>query len=244
MIRICDDPEALSHAAAELFTAQARQAVTDRGRFSVALSGGDTPRRTYELLAQEPFRDLVPWQNTHIFWGDERCVPANDLRNNARMACQVLLDYVPVPSEQVHPMICNGSPQEPAVAYETLLRGFFADGRPRFDLILLGLGENGHTASLFPGTSVLEEQLRWVAEVPVAEELMCRLTLTAAVINQAARIVFLVSGHDKAAILRKVLEETPDSHTIPACLIKPAHGELLWLVDQDAASLLQPCKGK
>jgi len=238
MIRICDDLEALSRATAELFTAEARQAVKDRGRFSVALSGGDTPRRTYELLAQEPFRDLVPWQNTHIFWGDERCVPANDLRSNARMAHQALLDHVPVPQHQVHPMVCDRSPQEAAVAYEALLHGFFAAGSPRFDMILLGLGENGHTASLFPGTPVLEEPQRWVAEVYVAEEGLHRLTLTASAINQAALVVFLVSGYAKDPILRKVLEETQNPGGIPARMIKPADGKLLWLVDRDAASLL------
>ena len=239
MIRICDDQEALSHATAELFTAEARQAVNDRGRFSVALSGGDTPRRTYQLLAQEPFRDLVPWQNTHIFWGDERCVPANDLRSNARMTHQALLDHVPVPQHQVHPMICNGSPQEAAANYEALLRVFFATGPPRFDLLLLGLGENGHTASLFPRTSVLKEQQRWVGEVFVAEEGLHRLTLTAAAINQAARVVFLVSGSAKALILRKVLKDAQDPHSIPAQLIKPVDGGLLWLVDRDAARLLR-----
>ena len=218
MIRVCDDLEALSNAAAELFAAEARQAVKDRGRFAVALAGGDTPHRTYELLAQEPFRDLVPWQNTHIFWGDERCVPADDPRNNASMARQALLDHVPVPSEQVHPMVCDRSPRKAAVAYEALLRGFFADGRPRFDLILLGLGENGHTASLFPGTSVLDEQQHWVADVYLAEEGLHRLTLTAAAINQAALVVFLVSGCGKAPILRKVLEEVtePAQHSCPA----------------------------
>lgn len=240
MIRICDDLEALSHATAELFTAEARQAVTDHGRFSVALSGGDTPRRTYELLAQEPFRAQVPWQNTHIFWGDERCVPANDLRSNARMAHQALLDNVPIPQHQVHPMVCDRSPQVAAAEYEALLRDFFADGRPRFDLILLGLGENGHTASLFPGTSVLDEQQRWVADVYLAEEGLHRLTLTPAALNQAALVVFLVSGYVKASILRKVFEDTQDPSDIPARLIKPAHGELLWLVDRDAARLLQP----
>jgi 6-phosphogluconolactonase len=238
MIRIYADPESLSHAAAELFAAEARQAVTDRGRFTVALSGGETPRRTYELLAQETFRDLVPWQNTHIFWGDERCVPANDLRNNARMAQQALLDHVPLPQHQVYPMICNGSPQEAAAKYEALLRGYFATAPPCFDLILLGLGENGHTASLFPGTSVLDEQQRWVADLYVAEEGLHRLTLTTPVINQAARVVFLVSGSDKAHILRRAVAETQDSSDIPARIIKPTDGELLWLVDREAASLL------
>lgn len=242
MIRIYPDLEALSHAAAELFAAEARQAVQARGRFTVALAGGSTPRRAYQLLAREPFRELVPWQNTHIFWGDERCVPADDPRNNALMARQTLLDHDPVPQEQVHPMVCDRSPLEAAVEYEALLRGFFAAGRPRFDLVLLGLGENGHTASLFPGTSVLEEQQRWVAEVYLAEEDLYRLTLTAAAINQAALVVFLVSGHDKAHILRKVLKEAQHPRNIPARLINPVDGGLLWLVDRDAASLLRQRK--
>lgn len=239
MIRVYPDLEALSHAAAELFAAEAQQAVQERGKFVVALAGGNTPQRTYELLGKEPFREQIPWQNTHFFWGDERCVPANDLRNNARMAHQTLLDHVPVPSEQVHPMVCNGSPREAAAEYESLLGVFFDTGRPRFDLVLLGLGENGHTASLFPGTSALDEQKRWVTEVYVAEEGLQRLSLTAMAINQAALVVFLVSGYDKAPILRKVLEKTRDPGGIPAKMIKPVDGRLLWLVDRDAASLLQ-----
>jgi 6-phosphogluconolactonase len=242
MIRIYHDAEALSLAAAELFAAEARQAVQARGRFTIALAGGSTPRRTYELLAQDPFRKLVPWQKNHIFWGDERCVPADDPRSNALMAHQTLLDHVPIPLEQVHPMACDRSPQQAAVAYEALLRDFFPDGSPRFDLVVLGLGVNGHTASLFPGTSVLEEQQRWVAEVYVAEEGLHRLTLTAAAINQAAMVVFLVSGHGKAPILRKVLKEAQDPHSIPARLIKPVDGGLLWLVDRDAASQLRQRK--
>lgn len=240
MIRVCADPEALSLAAAELFAAEARQAVQARGRFVVALSGGSTPQRTYERLSQKPFRELVPWQNIHVFWGDERCISADDPRNNARMARQALLDHVPIPFEQVHPMVCNSSAPGATAAYEALLQDFFADGRSRFDLVLLGLGENGHTASLFPGTSALEERQRWVAEVYVAGESLHRLTLTAAAINHAALVVFLVSGIAKAPILRKVFTATDDPGSIPACLIKPANGELLWLVDRDAASLLPP----
>ncbi len=239
MIRICDDAEALSQAAAELFAAEARRAVQERGRFAVALAGGDTPQRTYELLAREPYRDQVPWQNTHVFWGDERCVPADDPRSNAGMARRALLDHVPVPPEQVHPMRCDRSPREAAVTYEALLRGFFTAGCPRFDLILLGLGENGHTASLFPGTSVLKEQQRWVAEVYLAEEGLHRLTLTAPAINQAARVVFLVAGSSKAHILRTVVEGDRDSPGIPARLINPLDGDLLWLADRAAAHLLQ-----
>lgn len=239
-ITVCRDLEALSHAAAELFAAEARQAVQTRGRFSVALAGGNTPRRTYELLGQEPLRTLVPWHHAHIFWGDERCVPVDDPRNNARMARLALFDHVPIPPDQIHPMVCDGSPREAAVKYEALLHRFFASGSSRFDLILLGLGENGHTASLFPGTAVLEQHRRWVGHVYVAEEGLHRLTLTAAAINQAALVVFLVSGEGKGPILQKVLaEEARNPPSLPALLIKPAGGRLLWLVDGDAARQLQ-----
>src|SRR5512138_1644851 len=186
MIRVCADHEELSLAAAELFASAASQAVQARGRFIVALSGGSTPQRTYEMLSRKPFRELVPWQNTHVFWGDERCVPANDPRNNSRMARQTLLDHVPIPLDQVHPMVCSSSTSEAAAVYEALLRDFFAADRARFDLVLLGLGENGHTASLFPGAAALEEQQRWVAEVSMAEGDLHRLTLTLVAINQAA----------------------------------------------------------
>lgn len=242
MIRICHDLEALSLAAAELFAAEARLAVQARGKFMVALAGGSTPSRAYELLARAPFHEQVPWQQTHIFWGDERCVPADDPRSNARMAHQALLDHVPIPATQVYPMICTPSPQAAAAAYEALLRDKFTKDNLRFDLILLGLGENGHTASLFPGTAVLDEQQHWVGEVFVAEEGVHRLTLTAAAINQAALVVFLVSGADKAPILRKVVQEAQNPRSIPAQLIKPVDGGLFWLVDRQAARLLRQRK--
>lgn len=237
MIRVCADPEALSRAAAEVFVAEAQKAVHAQGRFAVALAGGGTPRRTYEILGEEPFRRLVPWEKVHVFWGDERCVPADDPRNNALMARRALLDHVPIPPAQIHPMLCVSSPREAAAQYEALLRAFFA-GPPRFDLVLLGLGENGHTASLFPGTAVLQEQRRWVAEVHVTEEGPDRLTLTAATINHAAQVVFLVSGYKKAAVLRDVLEGTQEPSVLPARLIAPKDGGLLWLVDGEAAGLL------
>ncbi|GLI39955.1 6-phosphogluconolactonase [Geobacter hydrogenophilus] len=238
MIRVYLDREALSLAAAELFATAAQSAVLDMGRFAVALAGGDTPRRTYEILAHEPFRNRVPWEKTHVFWGDERCVPAADPRNNARMAGRALLDHVPIPDGQVHPMVCGQAPQDTAKEYEALLRSYFPGDLPYFDLILLGLGENGHTASLFPQTPVLDERRRWVADVLLADEGMCRLSLTVPVINQASRVVFLVSGVNKASILREVLEGSPDPHRVPASLIRPA-GQLVWLVDRDAARLLR-----
>jgi 6-phosphogluconolactonase len=238
VIRIYPDIEALSRAAAELFAIEARRAESERGRFAVLLAGGETPRRCYELLAEAPVRDRVPWDAVHVFWGDERCVPANDRRSNAAMARRALLDHVPVPEAQIHPISCAGAPREGAAKYEGLLRAFFGGGPPRFDLVFLGLGENGHTASLFPGTAVLEEQERWVAEVHVAEEGLHRVTLTAPAINQAALVAFLAAGEEKAAVLREALEGNTDPRLLPARLIRPVNGELLWLVDRAAARLL------
>ena len=238
MITAYADMESLSHAAAQLFVRESHQAIHLRGRFVVLLAGGETPRRTYQLLAAAPFKDRVSWSAVHIFWGDERYVPAEDPRNNARMARQELLDYVPIPVTQIHPIHYSHSPHESAVEYETVLRTFFAGGPPRFDLVFMGLGENGHTASLFPGSPVLEEQLRWVAEVTVAEEALRRITLTAPLINQAECVAFLVAGAVKDHILQQVLEGSPDPRHVPACLIKPK-GRLLWLVDRNAARLLK-----
>jgi 6-phosphogluconolactonase len=238
MIWIYDDLESLSYAAAGIFVQQARQAVQAHGRFSVALSGGHTPRRTYELLAQPPFRDRVAWTQVHIFWGDERCVPPDDPRSNERMAREALLAHVPIPPAQIHPVPCAQTPREAAEQYEAVLHDFFAGRAPRFDLIFLGLGENGHTASLFPNTPVLEEWQRWAAEVYVAEKDLYRVTLTAPLINQAAVVAFLVAGIAKARVLQKVLEGPSDPHRLPAQLIQPTQGELQWLVDQKAGSLV------
>ncbi|MFI5331290.1 MAG: 6-phosphogluconolactonase [Desulfobaccales bacterium] len=235
MIRVFDDPEALSRGAAELFVSTARDAVAARGRCSMALSGGRTPRRTYELLAQPAFRDRLPWAQSHVFWGDERCVEPEDPRSNARLARETLLNHVPLPAGQVYPMLCNPTPAAGARSYEALLRDFFGAGAPRFDLILLGLGENGHTASLFPGDPVLSEPKRWVAAVYVAEQDMYRLTLTAAIINQARVVAFLVAGAAKAAVVQEVRQGLRDPRRLPAQLIQPERGELHWLLDQRAA---------
>jgi 6-phosphogluconolactonase len=238
MIWLYDDYAALSDAAAGIFVQQARQAAQIKGWFSVALAGGHTPHRTYQLLAQPRHRDRIPWGQIHIFWGDERCVPPDDPRSNARMARQALLAHVPIPPSQIYPIPCSRSPQVAAEQYEGVLQAFFGDQPPRFDLVFLGLGENGHTASLFPGTPVLEERGHWVASVHVAEQDMDRVTLTAPLINQAAVVVFLVSGANKAAVLREVLEGPSDPNRLPAQLIRPADGELHWLLDREAASLL------
>ncbi len=239
MIKVYADRMALSQAVARLFAVEARRTVESNGRFTVLLAGGSTPRLAYELLARPPLRDMVPWEGVHVFWGDERYVPPDDPASNARMARQALLDHVPVPPAQLHPIPYLSSPRESAVEYENILRTFFVTGPPCFDLVFLGLGENGHTASLFPGTSAVEERERWVIEVYVAEQKMYRITLTAPAINLAALVAFMVAGEEKASILRETLEGEYAPRRIPAQLINPANGRLFWLIDRDAARLLR-----
>ena len=235
MIDVYPDLESLSRAAAALLVKQANLAVAARGRFSVALSGGNTPRRTYELLAAPPLVDQAPWDRVHVFWGDERCVPLSDPRSNARMAKEAWLDRVPIPVGQIHPLNCANDPAAAARQYEAQLREFFAGQPPIFDLVLLGLGDDGHTASLFPGLPVLAESQRWAAAVSVPGQDLYRVTLTAPLINQAAMVAFLVAGGAKAGVLREVLHGPPDPARLPAQLIQPHRGELRWLVDLAAA---------
>lgn len=239
MISIYPDLEALSWAAAGILLERAVLATAKRSRFSVALSGGSTPQRTYQLLAAPPFREQVPWSQVHIFWGDERCVPLDDPRSNANRAYESLLNQVPIHRDHIYPCSCARDPAEAAKDYERQLKEFFQQKPPRFDLIYLGLGADGHTASLFPGTSVLSESERWVSEVYISGQEFHRVTLTVPVINSAAAVVFLVSGDDKARMLRQVHEGPEDIERIPAQLIKPIDGELFWLVDRQAAGDLK-----
>jgi 6-phosphogluconolactonase len=238
MIRIFHDLEGISRAAAELFADAAEQAISSRGRFSVALSGGNTPRRLHEILSAEPYHSQIQWQAVHVFWGDERCVPLDDPRSNFRMARETLFDHVSIPAENIHAVQGDLPPVEAAAQYETELRNFFRDEPPIFDLILLGMGDNAHTASLFPHTPVLNETERWVSEVYVAELNMFRVTLTAPLINQAGQVIFLVSGADKALALQNVLEGAYHPQEYPAQLIRPNGAHPLWLVDKAAAHKL------
>ena len=224
--------------AAEMFAEQARRAVPVCGRFSVALAGGNTPQRMYELLAEEPHRSGIDWSGVHVFWGDERCVPPHDARSNYYMTRTALLDHVPIPAGNVHRIRGELHPADGARDYETVLAQHFGTEPARFDLVLLGLGTNGHTASLFPGTSVLRERTRRAAEVYVAELDMWRVTLTAPVLNAAAVVAFLVSGADKADILREVIIGPREPDRLPAQLVQPAASEARWLVDRAAASRL------
>ncbi len=238
MLEIFTDAEALSRGAAALFVHLAERAVATRGRFVVALSGGGTPRRSYELLAEPAFAARVAWPLVHVFWGDERCVPLDDPLSNARLAREAWLDQVPIPAAQVHPIGCQANPADAARQYEDELRHFFRGGPPRFDLVFLGLGENGHTASLFPGSAALAEQERWAVEVYVPDQDLYRVTLTLPVINGAAVVAFLVAGAAKAQVLSQVLDGPRDPQRLPAQLVNPRSGERRWLVDREAAALL------
>jgi 6-phosphogluconolactonase len=238
-IRIFEDPQSLFHGAAEEFASQATAAVRSRGRFTVALSGGSTPISLYSLLAT---RASLPWDKICFFFGDERHVSPDNPESNYRMARESLLSRVPIPSENIFRVPAeNPDANKAAEAYEQTLRKFFnpAPGNfPRFDMILLGMGPDGHTASLFPGTAALQEKNRWVVSNRVEKFKTDRLTLTLPVLNSAALVMFLVSGQDKAGILKDVLEGKQPGELFPSKLIKPANGELIWMVDRAAASQL------
>jgi 6-phosphogluconolactonase len=240
---IVTDAEALSRAAAAEFVDRARAAVHEKGSFAVALSGGSTPKSLYALLANDTWlREQVPWAKTHYFWGDERHVPPDHPDSNYRIAYDAMLSKVPSPSANIH-RIKGEYPdvKQAAQEYEQTLRGFFrltTRQYPRFDLVFLGLGADAHTASLFPGTQALHEQQQLVVANWVGKFYAERITMTAPVLNNAACVIFLVSGEDKALPVKAVLEGRYEPSQLPAQLIRPQHGRLVWLLDQAAARLL------
>jgi 6-phosphogluconolactonase len=238
-IVICRDPDALARSAAARFIAAGTEAYALHGRFAVALSGGSTPKMMYALLAGPEFSNELDWARVDVFWGDERCVPPDHPESNFRMAKEALLDKIAVPPANVHRMRAEEAPGPAADAYENEIKRFFAlqSGQlPRFDLVLLGLGEDGHTASLFPGSRVLDERDRLVA-APYAEKLQAhRLTLTLPVINAAARVIFLVAGASKAKVVGEILQAGKPADRYPAARVRPANGDVTWLIDAAAAA--------
>jgi 6-phosphogluconolactonase len=233
---VYETPEELAEAAAQDFVARAQVAINGRGRFAVVLAGGSTPKATYEVLARD-YADRLDWGKVHIFFGDERTVGPDDEDSNYRMVRETLLSHVRVGS--VHRMRCELPPTEAATDYEEQLREFFGtNGVPAFDLILLGLGKDGHTASLFPETSALDVTDRSVVVNPVLKLGTSRVTLTIPVINAAEAVTFLVDGEDKARALREVLEGDADPRACPAKFIRPEGGDLTWMVDRAAAGSL------
>ncbi len=244
-LNISKNIEELNWRVAEWMIDYIHEVLQRQDRFTLVLSGGSTPKKLYMLLASEEFKNKIAWQKLHIFWGDERYVPFTDNRNNAKMAFDTLLNLVPVPKSQIHIMRTDIDAEASADEYEKILKSYFPEAASKesthdsklttFDLVLLGLGDNAHTLSLFPGEEVIHEKNDWVKAVFVKEVSMQRITLTAPVVNLANRIAFLVSGQDKADAVSHVLlnDYTPDLY--PAQVIKPVSGELYWFMDEAAA---------
>ena len=239
-LRVYGDAEQLAIAAAELFVKIATESIGARGCFRVALSGGSTPRRVFELLATDTFSRRVDWDHVDIFWGDERYVPADDRDSNYRMTNEALLRHVPAPAANIHRVPTEISPPHAAAdAYENNIWRRFGDSfsMPQFDLIFLGLGTNGHTASLFPHSPALQETSRLVLADFVAEANTWRISMSAPLLNHGRTVAFLITGEEKAQVLREVLLGPSDPERLPAQLIIP-EGNLLWLVDKATAALV------
>lgn len=241
-LRVVADPAALARAAAEEFLRIAAEAIHTRGRFDVALSGGSTPRAAYERIA-ETWRQApggpLDWARVHLFWGDERHVPPDDPQNNYRMANDAMIEHVPIPPENVYP-VPSAIPdaREAASRYEARIMEALhlgPDDVPRFDLILLGMGPDGHVASIFPGTEALDEEKRLVMGNWAAANKVWRITLTMPVLNAAAHEIVLVAGREKAPALRRVLRGPHTPPLLPAERLRPTKGTLLWLADREAA---------
>lgn len=237
-ISVFQSSAALAKAAADLIIKISKQAIESRGKFVLSLSGGTTPENLFTLLAKPPYRDQIPWNKTFVFWGDERFVPSDDKRNNAHKAKTLLLDHINIPAKNINPIPVDTEPNEAAKKYEAIITKFFGKETPRFDLMFLGLGEDGHTASLFPGSDVVFENTRLVREVYVAEQRMYRITMTPPLINKAHTIAFLAEGENKAEILKTILIGPQQPDKFPAQVINADNGNLYWLIDKKAAALL------
>ncbi len=243
-IAIYPDIDTLSQQAAQYVVRIASESIAAHGRFTIALSGGTTPRKLYTLLGSEPYSSQIDWQLVHIFWGDERCVPPDNPDSNYSMAQEVLLSKIPIPALQVHRMPADQPGRDAASqAYTTeMQRTFGTHGIPGFDLIQLGMGSEGHTASLFPHQASLHEKQRLVMPVSVPKPPPDRLTFTPPLLNAARNILFLVTGSDKAVALQAVLEGEYQPEEYPAQIVRPPNGEVVWMLDKAVAAKLDANK--
>lgn len=232
-VRVLPDMDGVSREAANIFIASARKYISSQSRFTVAISGGSTPLNFFSLLSSKMYAGKIEWSCVHFFWVDERCVPKDDRESNFKGAWDSLLSKVPIPEANIHRIKGELPPEDGAVEYEKELKGFFGERVPEFDLVLLGMGEDGHTASLFPASDSLKESKKLAIPVYVEKLKSWRVTLTLPVLNNARSVVFLVIGKNKAGVLKEILEKNYEKH--PAGLIKPENGSLTWLVDEDAA---------
>lgn len=236
---IFKDADHLCKGLAEWITSLIEETLLRKEKFSLVLSGGNTPKKLHLLLAASPYRERIDWKKIYVFWGDERAVPFADERNNARMAFDTLLNYVDIPREQIHVIDTGLSPEAAAMEYEEELCEYFdTDILPAqtFDLVLLGMGEDGHTLSLFPGEPILYEEKLWVSSFYLKSQEMFRITLTKNIVNLADHIVFMISGSEKAGALHEVLEGKKNPDRYPAQIIVPTKGELHFFIDEPAAA--------
>lgn len=240
-IEVFKDADHLCRGLAEWITGLIEETLTRQESFSLVLSGGNTPKKLHVLLASSPYKERIDWKKINIFWGDERAVPFEDERNNARMAFDTLLNKVSVPTDQVHIMDTSLSPEDAAAQYQEVLYEYFGtDKLPdrTFDLVLLGMGDDGHTLSLFPGTPVIHEEKLWATSFYLKAQDMQRITLTKTIVNHADHIVFMISGKDKAHAIHEVLEGEKNPDLYPSQVISPAQGELHYFIDEAAAAEL------
>ena len=238
-LHVLSTTEEASQAAARFVAEQSERCLAERGRFTIALSGGSTPRRLYQILASPPYGNSLAWDCWHIFWSDERCVPPEHADSNYLMAKESLLDHVSIPDDQVHRIHGETVPHEAARSYEATVREVLEPPAPVFDLILLGIGEDGHTASLFPGTEALGEEERLVVDNWVPHLQIHRITFTLPLLNSAKVVAFLDTGEAKAEVVRKVLEPGAGDDVPPAALVRPSTGEAHWFLTLGAAKLLR-----
>ncbi len=231
---ICRDFQGVAEETSERFICAARMSVAERGKFYVALSGGNSPRDTYRYLASEPIRDKVPWEKTFVFFTDERCVPPDHEDNNYKLVNDLLFSKVPIPASNIFRFPSELQPADAALEYDRMLRNFLGD-MPCFDFVLLGMGQDTHTASLFPKSPALNEFTRLAVENFVARLNTYRLTLTIPVLRSARQIVILALGEQKASAVREVLQGPTNKQAHPVQSIRPSNGRLLWIIDQEAA---------
>jgi len=235
-LQIYKDADETAIALADWMVALIKKTLEAKDRFTIALSGGDTPKKLYQTLASDAYREKINWSRLHIFWGDERFVPFTDDSNNAKLAFDNLLNKINIPSEQIHTIWTDVTPGESAKQYENVLHQYFDEKQTTFDLVLLGMGDDGHTLSLFPGNEVLKDTTLWVSAV-ASKEKGERITLMPSVVNKSSAIAFLITGESKAKILQQVLESQENNY--PAQLIQPSNGELYWFADEAAAANLE-----
>ena len=237
-IHVADDVSALSQELAEFIRIDIDNVLQSRDRYTLVLSGGSTPKALFRVLAQEPFKSDIPWEKIHFFWGDERFVPFEDERNNARMAYEELLNHVAIKESNVHIMQTSLSPEEASASYSQILENYFPKDGETFDLVLLGMGDDGHTLSLFPRTAIIHEEEKLVDAFYLEAQSMYRITLTAPVVNRANKVAFMAVGANKAEVLNHVLKGQRNVDLYPSQIIQPVDGELHWFVDSAATSQL------